>query len=100
MFALNVIFFFNYYLSFFTCDFSGSTDCLQYLGGACAIEKKVKVLEEENLKLRLEVCKLKAFIGFLSCYFEVALFYKIEEGRISCSFQDWFILIKYAAECK
>lgn len=77
MFALNVIFFKNYYLSFFTCDFSGSTDCLQYLGGACAIEKKVKVLEEENLKLRLEVCKLKAFIGFLSytlSYFEVALF--------------------------
>lgn len=58
----------------FTCDFSGSTDFLQHLGGACAIEKKVKVLEDENLKLRLEVCELKAFIGFLSCYFEVALF--------------------------
>lgn len=39
---------------------SGSTDCLQYLGGACAIEKKVKVLEEENLKLRLETEQLSS----------------------------------------
>lgn len=56
------------------------------MGGVCVIEKKVKVLEEENFKFRLEVCKLKAFIGFLFCYFEVVLFYKIEEGRILCFF--------------
>lgn len=39
---------------------SGSTDYLQHLGGACAIEKKVKVLEEENLKLRLETEQLSS----------------------------------------
>lgn len=44
------------------------------MGGVCVIEKKVKVLEDENFKFRLEVCELKVFIGFLFCYFEVVLF--------------------------
>ena len=57
----------------FTPVFSGSTDCLQHLGGACTLQKKVKDLEDENLKLRLEVC-LQASVELdfhlaIFCYF-------------------------------
>ncbi|XP_078323513.1 trafficking kinesin-binding protein 1-like isoform X5 [Crassostrea virginica] len=39
---------------------SGSTDCLQHLGGACTLQKKVKDLEDENIKLRLETEQLSS----------------------------------------
>ncbi|XP_061165446.1 trafficking kinesin-binding protein 1-like isoform X1 [Saccostrea echinata] len=39
---------------------SSSNDCLQHIGGACALQTKVKDLEEENLKLRLETEQLSA----------------------------------------